>query len=229
MAKKYYAYIVEGTDKQGIVDSWDICKGIVSGVKARYKSFPSELEAADWLNSGAEYSVKQKEEKNTKILPGIYFDAGKRGKNGIAFSRITNEKSEDLIELLADSSRVIHGDYIYQAIGFAKARHEIDNYYGSQGINLTNINTNNVGELLAFIAACEIALKREQKGVTIYGDSKLVLDYWSKGVYKATLPDSTKQIIQIAARIRKMVEKTLDVKIKHISGDVNPSDLGFHK
>lgn len=58
MAKKFYAYFLENEKTFGIVDTWDECKNLVHGKKARYKSFPSEVECKKWLESGANYEKK---------------------------------------------------------------------------------------------------------------------------------------------------------------------------
>ena len=55
VSKKYYAYFLEDENIKGLVDNWDKCKSLVHGKKARYKSFPTEKEGKDWLESGAHY------------------------------------------------------------------------------------------------------------------------------------------------------------------------------
>ena len=62
MKKKFYAYFLEKESKSGICETWDECKAIVHGKKARYKSFPSLEEAKDWLAQGAKYEKKLSEE-----------------------------------------------------------------------------------------------------------------------------------------------------------------------
>lgn len=46
--------------------------------------------------------------------------------------------------------------------------------------------TNNYGELAAFFIALTIALKYKYKKIA--GDSKLVIKWWSNGIYKEQLP-----------------------------------------
>ena len=53
MAKKYYAYYLVESDKNGILENWKECEILVKGQKARYKSFPTRDEAKAWLDSGA--------------------------------------------------------------------------------------------------------------------------------------------------------------------------------
>ena len=69
MAKKYYAYYLVESDKNGILENWKECEILVKGQKARYKSFPTRDEAKAWLDSGAEYEIKEK-----KHLPLIKTD-----------------------------------------------------------------------------------------------------------------------------------------------------------
>ena len=62
MGKKYYAYFLEDENIKGMVDNWDKCKSLVHGKKARYKSFPTEKEGKQWLESGAHYEKKTGEQ-----------------------------------------------------------------------------------------------------------------------------------------------------------------------
>lgn len=86
--------------------------------------------------------------------------------------------------------------------------------------------TNNFGELLACKHALEIALKKNIKKV--FGDSKLILDYWSKGYIKRTMNKETIDLADEVKKLRYAFEKK-GGKIQHISGGSNPADLGFHK
>lgn len=232
MAKKYYAYLLVNGNVKGIAENWEECKTIVSGTQARYKGFTSREDADNWLNEGASYEVKQegvKAKKNTEIIPGIYFDAGKRGKHGITFTRVTNEKAEDMLCDMFSSQKYFQKTI--NCINLLEAKKTISVYNGCRGIALNVATTNNLGELLGFIAATELALQElelEDKKHIILGDSKLVLDYWSKGNYKFALPSRTKNAIKIAIELRAKAE-ALGIQYRHISGDVNPADLGFHK
>ena len=64
----------------------------------------------------------------------------------------------------------------------------------------------------------------------ICGDSSLVIDYWSNGRYnKSNLTDQdTIELIRKVKELREEFQKQ-GGKVKHVSGDVNPADLGFHK
>ena len=63
----------------------------------------------------------------------------------------------------------------------------------------------------------------------IFGDSQLVINYWSKGKFQAeNLPQETISLIKKVMENRKKYELG-NATILHISGDINPADLGFHK
>lgn len=87
--------------------------------------------------------------------------------------------------------------------------------------------TNNYGELLACKCALEIALETGEKN--IFGDSKLVVDFWSRGfIKKDHLPEQTIELSLEVKKLRYQFEQA-GGKIELISGDYNPADLGFHK
>ena len=92
--------------------------------------------------------------------------------------------------------------------------------------NLGHSVTNNFGELTACKKALELALKNGEK--QIFGDSKLVVEYWSKGHIKYEVGEETVNLAQEVKLLRKEFEK-LGGKITLISGGNNPADLGFHK
>lgn len=192
--KKYYAYSINGDN--GIVETWDECKEIVSGKNsAKYKSFESYDQAERWLQMGADYSLK-----TTASEEGIYFDAGTGAGKGVEIS-VTDKNGKSLLgEVLKTNER---GNYFIE-----------------------NNVTNNFGELLACKYALEIALKKEC--LKIFGDSKLIIEYWSKGYIKKELPEETRALAKEVKDLRYQFEKR-GGEINHISGGSNPADLGFHK
>lgn len=213
--KKFYAYLLINKNVQGITTSWDTCKATVKGNLSRYKSFSLEEEAQKWLDNGAKYEInpKLKEEraekiKNNKILQsklidGIYFDSG-TGRGIGTEIRVTNLKGFSLLH-----------EY------FPNKTNEFGN------INLGKDRTNNFGELAALYYALDIAI--QEKNFKIFGDSNLVIYFWSQGrSKKENLPDETNKLIEIVIKRRKVFEK-LGGTIEFISGDINPADLGFHK
>ena len=59
MAKnKIYAFFLEKELKSGITKSWEECKNLIHGHKARYKGFSTKEEAEKWLSEGALYEKK---------------------------------------------------------------------------------------------------------------------------------------------------------------------------
>lgn len=87
--------------------------------------------------------------------------------------------------------------------------------------------TNNFGELMACKKALEFALENKVK--KIFGDSKLVIEYWSNGfIKKDNLPQETIDLAEATKKLRYKFEKSGGV-LALISGDNNPADLGFHK
>jgi ribonuclease HI len=199
--KKYYAYVLS-SQKFGIVDDWNSCEKIVSGQKgARYRGFDTKEEASRWLLLGANYETKEVR----KLDPGIYFDAGTGRGNGVEIS-VTDEKGKDLLHKAISKDKI--------------------NNFGKHLIQ-NNDATNNYGELLAFYYALIIAEKENVKN--IFGDSRLVIDYWSKWKAKQKeLKKETVDLIHEVAKMRENFEKNGGT-VKRISGDHNPADLGFHK
>ena len=209
-SSKCYAYYIEEGSISGIVESWGECEMIVKGQKARYKGFKSQQEAQAWLNLGATYDAKLKVMKNKStgvsltLKKGLYFDAG-TGRGIGTEVRVVNEKGVNQLEKVVPSEKI--------------------NPYGNY---TTEGKTNNFGELLGCYIALKIALNEEHH--TIFGDSKLVLEYWSKGRYnKNNLKDSeTIELIERVAKLRAEFE-VKGGEVLYISGDDNPADLGFHK
>lgn len=212
---KFYAYLILETGEKGILTNWDQCKALVAGKKSRYKSFSSKEEGEEWLRGGGEYEpnpkrqeeLKKKKEKSKeamkKLQEGIYFDAGTGRGIGVEV-RVTNLKGESYLE-----------EYFPTRV----------NEYGN--INLGKEKTNNYGELVGIYCALEIALKRGE--LKIFGDSNLVLYYWSQGrCSRDTLPQETLKLIDLVKIKREEFEKK-GGKVEYVSGDVNPADLGFHR
>jgi len=202
-ANNFYAYIVPSTREKGIKSSWADCKKKVEGVVgARYKGFATRMDAEKWLAEGAVYEDKSKKKKN--LNKGIYFDAGTGYGKGVEIS-VTDENGKDLLHEVVPARGINH-----------RGKHWI----------FDKKTTNNFGELLACKYALQIAKKHKIKKV--FGDSKLVIDYWSNGKIKKDMNETTKILAYETAKLRKIFEKSGGV-IKHISGDNNPADLGFHR
>lgn len=198
---KFYAYFVPRTGKGGVADSWDKCEKMVKGEEgARFKGFKTKDEAGKWLQLGANYEIKILK----KLEPGIYFDAGTGRGHGVEIS-VTDENGKNLLHKSIPKSEL--------------------NRFGK--LLLDSDATNNYGELLAMSHAIEIAGKKKIKKV--FGDSKLVIDYWSKWRFKRNdLPEQTVELAENVSRLRSDFEKRGGV-VKRVSGGDNPADLGFHK
>jgi len=216
---KVYAYFLELTGESGIVNTWAECQEKIKGVKkARYKSFLERVQAENWLTRGAIYEKKEafqrKEIQKKELKEGIYFDAGTGRGRGVEV-RITNRNRESLINSILTES--------FQ--NFLDRNSWMVNEFGN--IELGRKKTNNFGELLGLYLAIECAKKYHI--FNIYGDSNLVLEFWSQGRFH---PEKLEE--ETVTLIRKVIEKrrefeTLGGQISYISGDINPADLGFHK
>ena len=216
MAKqKYYAYFFDEKNN-GIVDTWSECEKIVHGTKARYKSFIDKSVAQDWLDSGANYerNISLKTPVNTILEKGIYFDSGTGRGIGVEV-RVTDENKENILDKISPSAlKELLKDTTW-----------IKNEFGN--IQFETKKTNNFGELIGFYFALNCA--KLLKYNLILGDSRLVIDYWSLGrFHKNNLELETINYINKVIQLRKEFEKNKGI-VRHISGDVNPADLGFHK
>lgn len=197
--QRYYAYLL--AKKKGITESWEKCKKLVSGVKgAKYKAFSSRSDAEQWLSAGAEYGKKEP----AKLEHGVYFDAGTGRGEGVEIS-VTDERGKNLLHTALPKEKInVHGKHL-----------------------LPRAMTNNYGELLACYYALEIAMLTKQKRV--FGDSQLILKYWSKGFIKhKELPPITVALADSVKDLRKKFEAK-GGEVSYISGDHNPADLGFHR
>ena len=207
MSKKknnFYAYKIVETDEKGILKTWDECQKKVKGVNAKYKGFKTQAEAEAWLSLGAEYGMDKKVHKFTKkLIKGIYFDAGTGRGNGVEV-RLTDVDGNSLLNQILNKDKV----------------NQYDNY--DLGYDVTN----NYGELTGLYLALSLALKTDEKN--IFGDSSLVINFWSKNRYSDILPINTIKLIKKVVKLRDEFEKVGGV-VKFVSGDINPADLGFHK
>ena len=195
---KYYAYIIPHADIIGITESWDECKQIVLGKTGAKYK-------GFHTKKDAEYWLKHGADYSAKkrLAQGIYFDAGTGRGHGVEIS-VTDEKGSDLLVMILLKKLINrHGKHLV-------GRHV----------------TNNYGELLACKYALILAL---QKNITrVFGDSNLVITYWSKGHIKNNISKDTIMLAYEVAKLRSEFESK-GGKIIHISGDDNPADLGFHK
>ncbi len=200
----YYAYLIPKTGEKGVATTWGECEKKVKGVTgARFQKFPSLSEAKLWLGGGAQYDKKEKQPKII-LREGIYFDSGTGRGDGVEIS-VTDKNGKNLLHKVIDESKLnIHGKH----------------HAGAEA-------TNNYGELLALKYAIQIAKKTKHK--KIFGDSKLVIEYWSMGIAKAKdLPIKTVKLISEVTALREDFESA-GGSILRIPGGDNPADLGFHR
>ena len=144
--------------------------------------------------------------KTNYIYPaGIYFDSGTGRGQGVEI-RVVNEKGIPMLNKIMDQSLI--NDY--------------NNYYVRKFDGISN----NYGELFGLYVALRISLKDDIKN--IFGDNKLVIDYWSRGFYNKNLNKNTIKLIESVIELRNTFEEK-GGKVLLISGDNNIADLGFHK
>jgi len=203
--RKYYAYLVNG--QKGITGNWPECQAIVAGKPgAKFKGFESEELAEAWLSAGADYKLK-----NVAVEDGIYFDSGTGAGEGVEIN-VTDKMGKKLLHKALEKDKLN-----------AKGHH-----YADEG------TTNNYGELLACKYALQIAIKEMEDPSTrlraskVFGDSKLVVEYWSKGHIKYEIGEETVNLAHEVKVLRREFEQA-GGKIFLISGGSNPADLGFHK
>lgn len=197
--KKYYACAVPEKKIARITENWEECEKIVKGEKsARYRSFANKHDAETWLAAGAHYEKRIK----TAAESGVYFDAGTGRGSGVEVN-VTSESGISLLaNLMPQKKLTVHGT------------------------ELLKDKTNNYGELLAAKYALQIAMEDGVKKV--FGDSRLVLEYWSRGHIKREMAEETRALAYEVAALRRRFEAGGGV-MRHISGADNPADLGFHK
>ncbi len=206
--RKVYAYHTETED--GIADSWDECERIVRGRRARYRGFDDHGAAQRWLDAGAWYEDRETEKREAlRAYPedSVFFDSGTGPGRGTEI-RVTDRSGITIVHL---------------------AEHEEGRLVPEGNIVLGHSRTNNYGELLACLLGIQAAVKLGSKHV--YGDSKLVLDYWSKGRVSKEKRADDPDLASLAAetkRARSRFEKDGGT-LGRISGGLNPADLGFHR
>lgn len=132
----------------------------------------------------------------------LFFDSGTG--RGITEARVTGPKGKSLIK-------------------YAKLKNIKINKYGN--VEFPE-KTNNYGELAALFIALTIALKYKYKKIA--GDSKLAIKWWSNGIYKEQLPESTIKLIKKTQQLKQKFE-IAGGTVYYVPGDYNPADLGFHK
>ena len=203
---KFYAF--KTPSEEGVVTSWPACEAKVKGKQARYKGFPTQKEADDWLSAGARYenkALKKKIQQSSLPQNAIFFDAG-TGRGVGTEVRVTDRAGTPLTFMALEKDQVT-----------------------PEGNLLLSDKTNNYGELMGCYLALQIAETLDCK--VIMGDSRLVVDYWSKGYLRRETAGKDPDLQRLVHEVKKL-RRTFEARggaVKHVSGSINPADLGFHK
>lgn len=200
-SSKFYACFYIKDKSYKIFDNWNQCKQEIENNQCRYKSFKTYEEAKNWLEDGAIYQTKAIIEKS--LVDGLYFDAGTGRGIGVE-AKVSFKDGNSILKKYFPNENI--NEFGNLSLGFDK--------------------TNNFGELKALDMALDIALK--ENILNIFGDSALIINYWSKGFIKNDVNVETIELAKIVSFKRKEFEKIGGI-VSHISGDINPADLGFHK
>ena len=252
---KFYAYVNPTEGKQGVIQGWDNIKSKIQGVSgARVQGFSTEKEAQTWLKKGGIYEPKGEGTKTKKekffawklpngeegVTSGWEETAKKvKGLSGAKFKGFETEGEASRWLRAGADYKVKHiaekpGIYFDAGTGgTGEVRIGVSNERGDSFLTasakMPEGATNNYGELLALKSALEHAKKTG--GKEIFGDSKLVINFWSKGYVSNVIREkspATYKLAQEVAKLRAEYEKT-GGKIDYISGGSNPADLGYHK
>jgi ribonuclease HI len=157
-----------------------------------------------------------------KYKMSLFCDGGMNKNTGDeAWGSVVDSKGIDLIEP--------NLDILYDFnIRCAKLKYEYRHIISCKFSDV-KYQQNNGAELLAFIAALRIAIKRGYKNIKL--DSNLIYQYWSKGqVNKTTLSkmDSNKKnYIFECKELREKFESQGGL-VEKIPGKNNLADLGWH-
>lgn len=218
-----YAVMVIYKDEDGVLDTvgsrffdnWNDAKKYIDG-----KNLDDE-KLEHYLSYGEDAKIRFKKFETQELADkwvdhagnppvdldedGVYFDAGTGGGKGVR-CRVTDVRGF-MLDLETEVSLVYDED---------------------NNIKLEENRTNNYGELFALYLALQYALANGKE--RIFGDSMLVIKYWSMGKYnkeKMTNTDTIDLIEKTSALRKRFAEK--NGRVYWISGDRNPADLGYHK
>lgn len=216
----FYAVFDIETQNMAIYDSWNEAFPHINGQKVRHMKFSNKEDAQNWLERGALYELKNydnmseiqklKKQYESFEADGLFCDAGKSSKENFCLVNVTKLNGE---RLFANYSKIIFENSALEVTpeGFIKLPNK----------------TNNYGELMALALALTHIKTHKLNVRHIYSDSSLVINYWSKGI--ANVPNKeTMTLIDQTTKLRKEFEKECG-KVRLISGDINPADIGRHK
>lgn len=216
---KYYA--VKVGRNPGIYLTWNECKEQVNSFSGTvYKSFTTRQEAENYISENKQYPLSRDtltydiDAKKCFLEDGIYVDGCCNNTIG-SCSSVTDKYGNCLVkknltmlsEYLPEYTTKEHGNRIVYEVNFDDVKSQ----------------QNNGAELLALVVGLIISI--EGKNNKIFSDSTLMVNHWSNKLSN-TIKCPRK------ARLQEMCVKLTTIykgKIIHISGDINPADLGFHK
>ncbi len=184
--------------EQGVTDNWPECQDIVS------RAPNAKYKGFETRDAAERWLAAGADYKIKHIAgeAGVYFDAGTGAGNGVEINVSDARGSGLLWKILPEKELNEKGHYPIPG------------------------TTNNFGELSACKYALLIAMR---SGIQkIFGDSSLILDYWSKGFIKKEMNEETRELAQEVKKLRFLFEQNGGQLVK-ISGGSNPADLGFHK
>ena len=205
---RIYAWHTE--DEEGVAASWEDCERSVKGRSARFRCFEDRRSALDWLAQGAPY--EDREAARRDALSGcpedsLFFDSGTGPGRGVEV-RVTDRDGTPLVHL----GKPVEGRLTREG-----------------NLILGRGRTNNFGELMACLLALRAA--RATGRLHVMGDSRRVLDFWSRGrvsrAKRAEDPDLARLAAETASE-RRCFEAS-GGRVDWIPGGVNPADLGFHR
>ena len=205
-----YYVVIKGI-KKGIYTSWNDCKRNTYGYnESEFKSFKSLKEAEKFYFD------------NTKTENSLYVDGGHNKDTGsVAYGSVVDHQGNDMIEYY----KFLFEDYDLEF-------RTVDLPVGRRTVVISNfedckLQQNNGAELLALFIGLKIA-NHITIFKTIFSDSQVVCDYWSKNIVNNNFCDEKIFYIKSTILQRNIFEKKGGTVIK-ITGNDNLADLGYHK
>lgn len=185
-------------EEQGITDNWPECQDIVARA-------PNAKYKGFETRGAAERWLAAGADYKIKHIAGeagVYFDSGTGAGNGVEIN-VSDARGNGLLwKVLSEKELNEKGHFPIPGA------------------------TNNFGELSACKYALQIAMRGGIKKV--FGDSALILDYWSKGFIKKDMNEETRELVSEVKKLRWQFEQS-GGRLQRISGGSNPADLGFHR
>jgi ribonuclease HI len=206
---KWYAWAIDG--ERGVCGTWPECERIVRGRRAaRFRSFADRADAERWLAEGAPARDRARDKREAlDALPenAVFFDSGTGPGRGVEVN-VTDRDGVPMAHLAAPAE----GELTAQGT-----------------VVLGRKRTNNYGELYGCLLALRAAERLGSRHV--FGDSRLVLEFWSRGYVTAARRASDPALRELSVLVREAraaFERKGGV-LAHVPGGTNPADLGHHR